>query len=198
MREYFRILKTPEFAVSGTKTKREGWFLGYHAIVEAAFTLKIAELAGLPDEERFLLLQAAMFSQLNKRRMYAAGMDKTVESMVVSRQEGEKELIGMLPGLDPRVLTISHGSGPDFYLRFIHGEISKGTPGNQLIDRLQGYNSFIHACVETTIDKSDPNKPAQLTDIISWQDRIRIAKERHIGEVAVETTRVGDKEMILT
>ena len=196
LRKYFQILKAPEFEASGTKAKREGWFMGYHAIVEAAFALKMAELSDLPEEETSLLLQAAMLGQANKRRMYETGRYTKHQDMFESRLEAEQKLADLVPDLDPRVPMISRGGSLDYPIKFIEGRLDTGTLEEQLVDRLEGYYSFVHGCVETTIDRSkEPS--TRKTEIISWEERSRIASERHAGGVATETKNVGGKEMLL-
>lgn len=191
LRDELKILKAPQFEVSGMKAKREGWFIGYHSVVESAFVLKVAELANLSEEETSLLLQAAMLHDANKRNMYVRDKAATTKERFDSRLKGEVDLAKM--GVDPRILIISRGVGSDFPLRFLGAEPKMDLETDPAIFRLEAFLSYIHNSIETSISRAS-GKPTQKTEIVFWQERLRLAEIRH-PEVAMEKTKIGDQEM---
>ena len=189
LRDDLRKLRDFDPPASGKKAKAEGWFVGYHSTVEAAFALKVCECAGLPEEEKTLLLQAVMLDEIHKRKLYETGRHSSSTGRKETRAEAEDVLRTLYPDLDPRVLEIGRGIGADFTHKFVEGKLTSGSDEERMIARLEGYLSVIHNSVDTkisTVISNGKRTKIQTTEIVPWKLRIQQAREDKPG-IAQET-----------
>lgn len=180
LRSDLRKLREFDPPASGGDAKVKGWFVGYHSTVEAAVALKICEYAGLPEEEKNLLVQAVMLDEIHKRKLYESGRHDSSLGRKETRAEAEDILKNQYKGIDPRVLEIGRGIGADFTNKFVEGKLNSGSDNDRMIARLEGYLSVIHNSVDTkisTVITAGKRAKMQTTEIVSWKLRIQQGRE---------------------
>lgn len=160
-----KILQDPQLNVGGPRAKKEGWFVGHHAIVEAVLVLKVAELLQLSPEEKAKLLEAAVTHHAYKHIHFdnpEKGKDKE-RDFTDSRKVGEKTLLEL--GITQEVLDINEIADPKFFREVNAGSVPS---------LLQKIMVLTHEAIAAT-DKEKKN----IWDI-TWGQHIE--KARQLGD----------------
>lgn len=189
-RPEFRILKQDEFRVSGNRAKKEGWFIGYRGIVEAALSLKVAELLHLSDEEKRLLAEASLVNAAMRRVQYERrGSALSSEERDAIDEEGSRVLIDN--GADPRAIEIGKAGGARFTIEAARMEGTNRSAEEQRIFDLSKYFAYIHNCVDIQMSTSESGVKTQKTDIVDWKKHLDEAEVRYPGMAAERETVRG-------
>jgi|GEM_PF-2652366 len=193
MRPELKLLAEEPFRVGGVQAKKEGWFVAYRAIVQAAVAATLSDMIGLPADEKRVLTEAATLNEVMRRVQYARKPARETTSADRAATDAEGREILLARGVDPRAVAITRSNDTMFTRESETGRIAPKTPEEEETYRMQRFLNYIHNCIDIKITTDADGHKTHAVDITDWRAHLTDAAKRYT-EIAEEAEVVdGEK-----